>query len=161
MDIQITQILFQAINFSVVMGALTFLLYKPVLKMFDERSQKISEGLKAAEVALKEKEELDQTRKKMESDLKKERATVLKEASEESKAQVQEIIATARKEAKEEKAKLLQAWEKEKATLMNEAKQDMASAVIAVSTKVIGETLDTKAQQKLIDTELDSILKSL
>lgn len=161
MDIQITQILFQAINFSVVMGALTFLLYKPVLKMFDERSQKIAEGQKAAEAALKEKEELDQTRKKMESDLKRERATVLKEASEESKAQVQEIIATARKEAKEEKAKLLQAWEKEKTTLMNEAKQDMASAVIAVSTKVIGETLDTKAQQKLIDTELDSILKSL
>ena len=68
MDIQLPQILFQAINFSVVMGALTFLLYKPVLKMFDERSQKISEGLKAAEAALKEKEELDQTRKKMESD---------------------------------------------------------------------------------------------
>lgn len=161
MDIQLTQILFQAINFSVVMGALTFLLYKPVLKIFDERSQKISEGLKAAEIALKEKDELEQTRKKMESDLKKERATILKEASEESKAQVQEIIALARKEAKEEKAKLLQAWEKEKVTLLKEARQDMATAVIAVSAKIIGESLDSKAQQKLIDTQLDSILKSL
>ena len=65
MDIQITQILFQAINFSVVLGALTFLLYKPVLKMFDERSQKIAEGQKAAEAAIQDKEKLEEARKKM------------------------------------------------------------------------------------------------
>lgn len=161
MDIQLTQILFQAINFSVVLGALTYFLYKPVLKMFDERSKKIAEGQKAAEAAIKEKEELETQRKKMESDLKKERAEVLKEAQEEAKAKAQEIVAQAKKEAKAEKSKLVAAWEKEKAALLKEAKQDMADAVIAVSAKVIGKSLDTKAQQKLIDTELDTILKSL
>lgn len=161
MDIQLTQILFQAINFSVVLGALTFLLYKPVLKMFDERSQKIAEGQKAAETAIKEKDELEQTRRKMESDLKKERAKVLKEAQEEAKAKAQDIVANARKEAKEEKSKLIDSWETEKAALLKSAKQDMADAVVAVSAKVIGKTLDAKAQSKLIDSELETILKSL
>lgn len=161
MDIQLTQILFQAINFSVVLGALTFLLYKPVVKMFDERSQKISEGQKAAEAAIKEKDALEQTRKKMENDLKKERATVLKQAQEEAKTKAQDILATAKKEAKDEKAKLVTAWEKEKVTLLRESKNDIADAVIAVSAKVIGKSLDAKAHQKLIDSELETILKSL
>lgn len=161
MDIQITQILFQAINFSVVLGALTFLLYKPVLKMFDERSQKIAEGQKAAEAALKDKDALDAKRKKMENDLKKERATVLNKAQEEAKAKATEIVAAAKKEAKAEKSKLVGAWENEKAALFQEAKQDMADAVVAVSAKVIGKSLDNKAQSKLIDSELETILKSL
>lgn len=161
MDIQITQILFQAINFSVVLGALTFLLYKPVLKMFDERSQKIADGQKAAEAALKEKDELEATRKKMENDLKKERATILKTAQEEAKKTAEEIVAVARKEAKSEKSKLIDGWEKEKATLLQETKQDLANAVIAVSAKVLSKTIDTKTQQKLIDSELETILKSL
>jgi F-type H+-transporting ATPase subunit b len=161
MDIQWTQILFQAINFSVVLGALTFLLYKPVLKMFDERSQKIAEGQKAAEAAIKEKDELEATRKKLEGDLKKEKAKVLKAAQEEAKSKAADLIAAAKKEAKSEKSKLVTAWEKEKAALLKEAKQDMADAVVAVSAKVIGQSLDSKAQQKLIDTELEAILKSL
>lgn len=161
MDIQITQILFQAINFSVVLGALTFLLYKPVLKMFDERSQKISEGQKAAEAAIKDKDALDAKRKKMESDLKKERATILNKAQEEAKAKASEIVAKAKKEAKAEKSKLVDAWESEKSALFKEAKKDMADAVIAVSAKVIGKSLDSKAQSKLIDSELETILKSL
>jgi F-type H+-transporting ATPase subunit b len=161
MDIQITQILFQAINFSVVLGALTYLLYKPVLKMFDERSQKISEGQKAAEAAIKDKDALDAKRKKMENDLKKERATVLNKAQEKAKDKAAEIVATAKKEAKAEKSKLVGAWENEKSALFKEAKKDMADAVIAVSAKVIGKSLDAKAQSKLIDSELETILKSL
>jgi len=161
MDIQITQILFQIINFSVVMGALVYLLYKPVLKVFEERAQKIAEGQQAADAAIKEKNQLEVTRKRMESDLKKERAGVLKSAQDEAKEKAQEIVAAARIEAKEERSKLVEAWEKEKVALMKESKQDIADAVVAVSAKVIGKTLDVKAQQKLIDSELDSILKSL
>ena len=161
MDIQITQILFQAINFSVVLGALTFLLYKPVLKMFDERSQKIADGQRAAEAALKERSEIEETRKKVENELKKERAAVLKMAQEEAKKKAEEILTVARHEAKAERSKLLDGWDKEKAALLQATRQDMRDAVIAVSAKVISQTIDIKTQQKLIDSEIDSILKSL
>lgn len=161
MDIQLTQILFQIINFSVVIGALTFLLYKPVLKIFDERAKRIEEGQKAAAEAIKTSEGLEKEKKKMESSLKKDRAKVLNEAQEQAKKKASDVLAKARKEAKEEHAKLLSGWEREKAQLLKEAKADMADAVIAVSAKVIGESLDSKAQQKLIDTELTSIIKSI
>lgn len=161
MDIQLTQILFQMINFSVVLGALTFLLYKPVLKIFDERAKRIEEGQKAAAEAIKKNDELEKAKKKMESSLKKDRAKVLNEAQEEAKKKAQNILSKARKESKEEHAKLLENWEKEKTQLLKGAKADMTDAVIAVSAKVIGKSLDSKAQQKLIDTELSSIIKSI
>ena len=37
----------------------------------------------------------------------------------------------------------------------------MTDAVIAISAKIIGKTLDKKAQQKLIDAELSSIIKNI
>ena len=162
MDIQLTQILFQIVNFSVVVGALTFFLYKPVIKIFDERANRIAEGQKAAQKAIETKEELDSLQQKAQSEMKKERAEILVKAQEEAKVKAQEIIAQAKKEAQAEHAKLIASWEKEKQTLLANAKKDMIDAVVAVSAKVIGTTLaDGKNQQKLIDTQLDSVLKNI
>ncbi len=161
MDIQLTQILFQLINFAVVVGALTYLLYKPVLKIFEERASKIAEGQKAAQEAIENNKNLEKIKNKMESDLKKERAKVLTQAQEEAKKKASDILATARANAKKDHEKLLKGWEVEKAQLLKNAKAEMTDAVIAVSAKVIGETLNTKVQEKLIDTELSSILKNI
>ncbi|MBU0974819.1 hypothetical protein KKD03_03915 [Patescibacteria group bacterium] len=161
MDIQLTQILFQIINFSVVLGVLTFLLYKPVIKIFDERAVRIEEGQKAAELAIKIKDELDREKKKAENEHKTERAKILNDAQEEAKKRAQEIISTARKETKEEQSKLLDSWKEEKIQLIKEAKSEMTDAIIAISAKVIGKTLDIKTQQKLIDEEINLIIKNI
>ena len=144
MDIQLTQILFQIVNFSVVVGALTYLLYKPVLGIFDDRAKRIEEGQKAAEVAIKERDDLEKTKKKMESDIKTERAKVLNKAQDEAKERSKAIIAKANKEAKEEKAKLINNWEKEKAQLLKDARAEMADAIIAISAKVLVKLLIRK-----------------
>ena len=36
----------QAVNFFILLGVLTFFVYKPLIKVIKERNQKISEGLK-------------------------------------------------------------------------------------------------------------------
>lgn len=161
MDIQLSQILFQIINFSVVLGALIFLLYKPVLKIFEERSKRIEEGQKAAEAAIMTRDEIDKEKKKMESDLKKERSKIIIEAQEDAKEKAREIIETAHKEAKEEKAKLLKGWENEKNQLLKDTKADIEDAIIAISAKVIGQSFDIKSQHKLIDSEINSIIKNI
>ncbi|MBP7740770.1 hypothetical protein KA089_01140 [Candidatus Woesebacteria bacterium] len=161
MDIQLTQILFQIINFSVVLGALTFLLYKPVLKIFDERAKRIDEGQKAAEEAMNSRDELDKEKKRSESDIKKERAKVLTDAQEEAKKKAQDIISTAKKEAMLEQEKMIKNWQLEKAQLLKEAKLEMTDAVITISAKLIGKSLDAKSQEKLIDEEINSIIKNI
>lgn len=57
-------LLAQGINFALLLVVLTYFLYKPVLKMIDERREKIAEGVRTAEKA---KEKLANAAKESES----------------------------------------------------------------------------------------------
>src|SRR5438105_2555479 len=115
MDIEWSQILFQVINFGVVVGALTYLMYKPVKKMLKERSDRIEEAQKAAEITIAEKQQIEEMKKKTQRDAEKEAAKLLDQASEETAAKKKEIMAQAKKEAINEIAKMKKEWEEEKA----------------------------------------------
>lgn len=47
----------QAVNFAVLLGGLTYFLYTPVMKLIDERREKIAEGVRTAEAAQRRLEE--------------------------------------------------------------------------------------------------------
>lgn len=44
-------LLIQAVNFGLLLTALTYFLYRPLMKMIDERRAKIAQGVEAAEAA--------------------------------------------------------------------------------------------------------------
>ncbi|MFZ1721561.1 MAG: ATP synthase F0 subunit B [Microgenomates group bacterium] len=110
MDIQLTQILFQLVNFSVVLGALTYLLYKPVLKIFDERARRIHEGQKAAEEAIETQNNIEEMKKEATTALKRERSRLLKEAQAEADAQKSALLEEANRTASVELEKKKAAW---------------------------------------------------
>jgi len=161
MDIQISQIIFQIINFSVVVGALTFLLYKPVLKIFDERARRIEEGQKAAEKAIETQEQIEEMKAKAQKEIQKERAQIIEEAQAEAKKRKTAAIAEAKKEAQAEVEKLKTGWQEEKEQLIKNTRNEMTEAVIKATQVVIGSALDTKEQKKLIDSELNTLLKQI
>jgi len=45
-------LLVQAVNFGLLLSALTYFLYKPVLRMIDERREKVAEGVRTTQAAL-------------------------------------------------------------------------------------------------------------
>lgn len=161
MDIQWTQILFQIINFGVVVGALTYLLYKPILKIFDERAKRIEEGQKAAEEAIEKRENLEKMRDEMQTELKKERAEIIEQAGQEAAERKQEILAEAKEQGQQEVEKMRSAWNEEKSQLIKNTRQEMVEAVVAATKAVIGEKLDSKTDQQLIDKELNKLLEQI
>lgn len=44
-------LLVQAVNFGVLLSVLTYFLYKPILRIIDERKEKVAEGVRTAEEA--------------------------------------------------------------------------------------------------------------
>lgn len=44
-------LLVQAVNFGLLLSVLTYLLYKPILRIIDERREKVAEGVRTAEAA--------------------------------------------------------------------------------------------------------------
>lgn len=160
MDIQLPQILFQIVNFSVVAGALTYLLYKPVTKIFEERAERIESGLKAAEENLAERNKVEEYRKKVKKEAEKQAMTILDEAKVNAEERGKQILSEAKQQAETQRVKLMEDWQGEKGQMMQHLRQDMVDAVITTTKKVIG-SLDAKAHAKLIDQEIDAIIKTL
>jgi len=117
-------LLAQAVNFGIVLAALTYFLYKPVMKILAERQEKIAAGLRDAEVAAqavaetegKRTEILGQAEREAEGLLgravaegKDERARIVKSAQDRSDA----MLADARAEAAELQRRALAETEKD------------------------------------------------
>lgn len=159
MDIQLPQIIFQLINFGVVVGALTYFLYRPILKILEERAQKIDQAQKAADKTLAEKEQIEAMKKKAKNDADKQASEILAEARETAEQQKKQLLAKAKEEAKAEVAKLKEQWEEEKAKMARSMQAEFTEAVMAVTEKVIGK-LDKKTHQALIDKEIKNLMKT-
>ncbi len=161
MDIQLPQIIFQIINFSVVLGALTYLLYKPVLKILDERAKRVADSQEAAQKAISEGEKLEEMKKSVKQKAEKDAAKLLEEATLAAKERRSQLLAQAKQEALQEVERLRQAWIEEKRASVQTMKTEFSQAVIATAEKVIGTSLDGKAQSKMIDQEFNNLIKSL
>lgn len=107
MEINIWQVLFQAANFGVILYVLAKYLYKPLMKLLDERAQKINEGLLAAEKNVKSAAEAEKSVKAELARAKKSGAGIISEAEKEAKTKAAQIIEDARAKAKAEAAKIL------------------------------------------------------
>jgi F-type H+-transporting ATPase subunit b len=160
MDIQGPQILFQIINFGVVSVALTYLLYKPVKKMLDDRSAKVEEAQKAAELTLAEKRQIDEMKKKAQKEAEKEAAKLLDEAEKSATARRDEIVKKAKEEATKEGAKIKQNAHDETMVKSEQIKKEFNDAVFMAVEKIVG-SFDKKAQEKIIDSELSKLLERI
>jgi F-type H+-transporting ATPase subunit b len=157
MEIQVGAILLQMINFGVVVGAISFLLLKPVRRILNERSRKIQEGLEASEAAVKKQTELDSLGKGIELKAQEKAKAIIDEARKDAKVRAAEITAEAQEKAKEIIAKGEKQAETAKATIMADLQDQFESAVVAVAAKVIGAELSTKQHTDLIKQSIKEI----
>lgn len=157
MEINFLQVLFQMINFGVVFGAITFLLYKPIMKMLDDRAAKVNDAAIAAEKTLKEKEEIEALKKKSKSASDREAAKVFEKAETDAK----EMKGKLSKEAKEEvdawKEREMKKWDTEKKGMRKELEKSSVDMAIAIATKIIGKTVNKKDHATLINSSLKEL----
>ncbi len=90
--IDVKLIVVQIINFTVLAGILTYLLYKPVLKMLADREAKIKQGLEDAKQAGEAREKAEDERKEIVGEAHKEAEAVVLRSSESAKEKAEEIM---------------------------------------------------------------------
>lgn len=161
MEIQVAQILFQAINFLVVFGALTFLLVKPIAKILDQRAQRVLDAQKAAGETLQEKEQIEAYKVKVKKATDQKAAEALEEAKARAKEKEKELITQAKDKAKAEVEKMKSEWKMEVKKQESKMKKEFEVAVIKAAQKVIGKSIDAKQHSALIDDELEALLKAI
>ena len=161
MEILFPQILFYFINFSVMVGVLTVLLYKPLLKMFDERAKRIEEGQKAAAEAIEGQSQIAQLKKETQKKLEKDAAKIMEAAVKEAENEKARIIGSAQEEASQMLINLTQKWQSEESARIKHMHEDLVKAVVMATEEIIDLKLKQTDQQSLVEDELARALKYL
>ncbi|MGD8466267.1 MAG: F0F1 ATP synthase subunit B [Anaerolineae bacterium] len=140
----------QIVNFTLLAVLLYLVAYKPIMRMLDDRSARIKKGLEDAEQASKRAAEMEQEFEQRMVTARKEGQEIIAQATQMSEKTRQDILDKAREEASAivERAKEDIARERELA--MAELREQLADLSLAISEKVIGESLDERRQRELI-----------
>jgi F-type H+-transporting ATPase subunit b len=143
----------QLVNFLVLFGALTFLIWKPARKRLDERQAMLQQQRKDAEAAAERLEKIDQERKKALVEAQQEAEKIIAQAND----RAGELKLEAAEEAKQilQKAQL-DAQEEEK-RLLKDMRDQVAQLAIAAAQKLLGAALDESRQRALIDEFFSTI----
>lgn len=121
--IDVRLITVQIINFVILLGLLSYFLYKPVLKVLNDREEKIKQGISDAEAAAASKAEADTERK--------------------------EIVAKAHHEAEEVNSRAKVAAEAKTAEILSEAEEKAAGVISSAEQK--GVDIQNKARKESED----------
>jgi len=154
--IEFNFLLAQLINFTIVLLVLYKFAYKPILKVLNERTDKIARGLKDSEKATQKLEAISE---KVKNILKKAKIEAQKiiDQGEETIKKNQELTL---RQTKEQTQKMFQETEKrieeEKKKIIIEAKKEVADLVIMVTQKIVAEKLDENKDRAFIEKIINS-----
>jgi len=145
----------QIFNFTLLAVLLYFVAYKPVMRMLDERSERIKKGLEDAEAASRRAAEMEQEFELRIGEARREGQEIIAQATQMSETARQEILEKSRQEARAQIDKAKEEIERERDLAMAELRQQVAELSLTISEKVIGQALDEQQQRKLIAEFLD------
>jgi len=143
--------LFQVFNFTILALLMYALAYKPIVRMLENRKNKIAQGLEDARIAAEARANAEKEAKAILAEAQNNAAQKVREATERADAAAREIIAQAEAQANKirEEARLEAALERDRILL--ELRGQIASLAIAAAQKLIGEALDEKRQHALLE----------
>lgn len=154
LGINLPTLLAQIINFAILLGLLYLVAYKPIMRMFDERSRKISESMEQTEFIKEQAAHAEEEAEKrieaaaMEGQEVIARAVrtgeeVGREAQQEARQEAESLIGRARMEI-----------QRERDDAIDELRKEFADLTILAASKVIDRSLDKEAHRQLIDKVL-------
>ncbi|MCC6961275.1 MAG: F0F1 ATP synthase subunit B [Dehalococcoidia bacterium] len=154
LGLNLPQLIAQVVNFFVLLMILRLVAYKPILKMLDERKQKIAEGLNAAEIA---RAEAASAQANIQAQL-----DTARREGQEIVANAQNIATRIQADSREQSAKDREASiERARAEIQQERDRaiadlrgEFADITVRAAEKVINQSLDRQAHQRVIDETL-------
>jgi len=157
MEIKWYQLVFQLINFGVLIWALNRFLYGPILKIIDQRNKKIEDSLKAAEANLKEKEKISQLKAQAVAEAEKEAVLILEKARQSAQKTGKQILAEAQAEAETAVEKKLTLIKESIAQEEEKLKSRMGELIITASRQLLQNSIGQADQRRILDRQIKQL----
>jgi F-type H+-transporting ATPase subunit b len=154
LGINIPVLIAQTVNFVALLILLRAFVYKPILGMLDERKRRIAEGLSAAEQSREREIEAARLAQEQIEASRREGQAIVQQAQQVA-ARVQE---EARQSAQQQSETMLERARNEiqleRDNAIAELRREFADLAISAAEKVVGQSLDRGAHQRLIQEAL-------
>ena len=151
LNIDIVQILLHLLNFVILAGGLTLLLYRPVCRFLDERTAHFEALARENSEKAKENEALRLEYEKKIRDAGEEITALRRKAENESAAAARETIDSAKEKASGIIAAAEQEAEERKSHILESAQTEIGELVIEAAQKLLNETATPERSQELYD----------
>ena len=155
LGISLPTLLAQIINFAILLVLMYLVAYKPIMRMFDERSRKIKESMEQTEFIKEQAEHAEEETKKRIEDAGKEGQEVIARAVRMGEGTRQEAEQKAREEAELLLNRARMEIHRERDEAIDELRREFADLAILAAEKVIDRSLDKEAHRQVIDKVIE------
>jgi len=154
LGINLPGLLAQLINFAILLIILRLVAYKPIMRMLDERSRRVREGLEAAERMKEQAAQADVEVEQRMDEARQEGQAVIGQAQQIAARIQEEARQQARAEGEALLARARNEIQLERDDAIAQVRREFADLTIAAAEKVINQSLDKRAHERLIDEVL-------
>ncbi len=151
----------QIVNFLILLWLLNRFLYKPILKLFKDRSTKIETGIKTAEDLKRQAAEAEERHRQYLDEAKKEAHRIVEQATKLGDEEKKKIIEMANEEAKKIVEKTMHEINAEKQNIMADIKKEVGEMVVELSASMIKKRMDEKTQRAMIEEAIKDVEREL
>lgn len=150
LGINIGYLIMQILIITILLLVMRGLVYKPLLRILDERKARIAKGLEDSRQAAIARDNADAEAKKILDSARQEAAKIRQDAVAQAEETAKGIESRANEEAREIVAGAAEEAEEERNRILSELRGQVAAIAIAAANKLVGESLDEKRQHALV-----------
>lgn len=147
----------QLFNFAIVLLVLWKWAYKPIVKLLEERQEKIERSVKQADDVEKRVQDLERERHEVMTTAKSEAAKVLEDVRVTGDARKKELLAKAKEEVKGVVAQSKLQLEAQKVQMIAEAREEIAAIAVEAARRILADGVDEKKATKLAERVIDDM----
>lgn len=144
-------LLSQIANFLLLFIVLRVLLWKPLTQRLEARRQMLEQEKANAEALAAARANIEAERQQVLEEAHKEARRIIAEAQEQAKARLEQAQQEARAATERVLEQAHEAAEEERNRILGEMRGQIAALAIAAAQRIVGETLDERRQQALVE----------
>jgi F-type H+-transporting ATPase subunit b len=145
----------QLLIFLVMLGVLYRFAWGPLLKILNERRERIQQGVEATERAKRELEEAERERQAKLEEARREAQAILDRIAKQGEDLRKELEAKAREQAEGLILRARAEIQQERAKAVEDLREQVADLAVMAAGRIIGESLDAKKHRELIERTIE------
>ena len=155
--VDLPKLAFQVINFLLLLYLLNRFLFKPVLKLLDEREARIKKGLEDAEAAAHDRQLAQAEREAAMDEARKEAQAMIARATKIADDSRAEILAEAKEQAEKVTTRAAEEITAEKERAMAELRATVADLALEAAAKLVRSDMNATTQRRLVEDFLTEV----